>query len=99
MNSMIEEIEALKREKNAVILAHYYVPDEVQAIADEVGDSFYLSKKAKESAADVIVFAGVSFMGESACMMNPGKKGTHAGYHSGLCDGAYGFRDSGCRNA
>ena len=74
MNSMIEEIEALKREKNAVILAHYYVPDEVQAIADEVGDSFYLSKKAKESAADVIVFAGVSFMGESACMMNPGKK-------------------------
>lgn len=40
MNSMIEEIEALKREKNAVILAHYYVPDEVQAIADEVGDSF-----------------------------------------------------------
>lgn len=74
MKSVIEEIESLKKEKNAVILAHYYVPEEVQAIADEVGDSFYLSKKAKESSADIIVFAGVSFMGESAAMMNPDKK-------------------------
>lgn len=74
MKSIIEEIEALKKEKNAVILAHYYVADEVQDIADEVGDSFYLSKKAKDSSADVIVFAGVFFMGESACMMNPDKK-------------------------
>lgn len=69
-----EEIRQLKKEKNAVILAHYYVPDCVQAIADEVGDSFYLAKKAKDSKASLIVFAGVSFMGESACMLNPDKK-------------------------
>lgn len=74
MDTMVEEIETLKREKNAVILAHYYVPDEVQAIADAVGDSFYLSKMARQTKAGTIVFAGVSFMGESACMMNPDKK-------------------------
>ena len=68
-----EEIEALKREKNAVILAHYYVPEEVQEIADYVGDSFYLSKAARETDADVLVFAGVSFMGESAKILNPQK--------------------------
>lgn len=74
MDSIRKEIEALKKEKNAVILAHYYVPDEVQEIADEIGDSYYLSRKAKETNADVIVFAGVSFMGESAKILNPGKK-------------------------
>lgn len=73
MKSIIEEIERLKKEKNAVILAHYYVSDEVQGIADYIGDSFYLSKMAKQTDADVIVFAGVSFMGESAKILNPEK--------------------------
>ncbi len=63
MKSIREEIEQLKEEKNAVILAHYYVPEEVQEIADYIGDSYYLAKKAKETKAEVIVFAGVSFMG------------------------------------
>lgn len=63
----------LKQEKNAVILAHYYVPDEVQEIADYIGDSFYLSKVATGIEAEVIVFCGVSFMGESAKILNPNK--------------------------
>lgn len=69
-----QEISKLKAEKNAVILAHYYAPDEAQEIADYVGDSFYLAKVAKQSAADIIVFCGVYFMGESAKILNPGKK-------------------------
>ena len=69
-----EKIKQLKEQKNAVILAHYYVPDEVQEIADYIGDSFYLSKIAKETDADIIVFCGVSFMGESAAILNPDKK-------------------------
>ena len=71
---MKKQIEKVKREKNAVILAHYYAPSEVQEIADYVGDSFYLAKIAKQSTADIIVFCGVSFMGESAKILNPGKK-------------------------
>lgn len=71
---MVQEIERLKREKNAVILAHYYVPDEVQQIADYVGDSYYLAKVATKLEEQVIVFAGVSFMGESAKILNPDKK-------------------------
>ena len=71
---MKEQIEQLKREKNAVILAHYYVPGDVQEIADYVGDSFYLAKIAKQSMADIIVFCGVSFMGESAKILSPDKK-------------------------
>ena len=74
MLSLKEEIEQLKKEKNAVILAHYYVPDDVQEVADYIGDSFYLSKIAKNIGADLIVFAGVSFMGESAKILNPKKK-------------------------
>ena len=71
---MKDKIEKLKKEKNAVILAHYYAPDEVQEIADYVGDSFYLAKLAKQSEADIIVFCGVYFMGESAKILSPGKK-------------------------
>lgn len=71
---MKEQIERLKKEKNAVILAHYYAPDAVQEIADFVGDSFYLAKIAKQSAADMLVLCGVSFMGESAKILNPEKK-------------------------
>lgn len=71
---MKHQIEQLKKEKNAVILAHYYAPGEVQEIADYVGDSFYLAKIAKQSTADILVFCGVSFMGESAKILNPGKK-------------------------
>lgn len=67
-------IAQLKKEKNAVILAHYYVPAEVQEIADYVGDSFYLAKIAKNSTADILVFCGVQFMGESAKILNPEKK-------------------------
>ena len=64
----------LKEQKNAIILAHYYTPSEIQKIADYVGDSFYLAKIAKNSDADCIVFCGVSFMGESAKILNPTKK-------------------------
>ncbi len=63
----------LKKEKDAVILAHYYVPDEVQEVADYIGDSFYLSKVATGIDAGTIVFCGVSFMGESAKILNPNK--------------------------
>ena len=72
-NDIAEQIDLLKKEKNAVILAHYYCDDAVQRIADFVGDSFYLAKIAKESKADVLVFCGVSFMGESAKILNPEK--------------------------
>lgn len=72
--SLFSEIETLKKEKNAIILAHYYVPDEVQVFADFVGDSFALAKKAKETDAKIIVFAGVLFMAESAKLLNPDKK-------------------------
>lgn len=68
------KIRELKKLKNAIILAHYYTPAEVQKIADYVGDSFYLAKIAKSSTADVIVFCGVAFMGESAKILNPNKK-------------------------
>lgn len=69
-----EEIRRLKEEKRAVILAHYYVEDEVQKIADYIGDSYYLSKVASKTDADIIVFCGVAFMGESAAVLNPDKK-------------------------
>ena len=70
---LLGEIAQLKAEKNAVILAHYYCNGEVQALADHVGDSFYLAKIARETDAAVIVFCGVSFMGESAKILNPEK--------------------------
>lgn len=69
----VAEINRLKEQRNAVILAHYYVAPEVQAVADYVGDSFALAKLAVELPADVIVLAGVEFMGESAKLLNPEK--------------------------
>ena len=72
--NLSEKIRELCREKDAAILAHYYVDGEIQDLADFVGDSFYLAKMAKELPNKTIVFCGVTFMGESACIMNPDKK-------------------------
>lgn len=72
--NMITKVKALKKEKDVVILAHYYVDGDVQAIADYVGDSYYLAKVAKNVKEQNIVFCGVSFMGESAKILNPSKK-------------------------
>ena len=68
-----EEIRKLKEEKDAVILAHYYARPEVQEIADHIGDSYFLSRKAVDMPHKTIVFCGVSFMGESAKLLNPAK--------------------------
>ncbi|MEG0292074.1 MAG: quinolinate synthase NadA [Anaerovoracaceae bacterium] len=73
MKDLKQEIIKLKKEKDIAILAHYYVPNEIQDIADYVGDSYYLSKIGTELKQDTICFCGVSFMGESAKILNPTK--------------------------
>ena len=73
MKETISTIKNLCRERNAIILAHNYQPPEIQEIADFVGDSLDLSRKAAETAADVIVFCGVRFMAETAAVISPGK--------------------------
>lgn len=73
MDSKIHRINQLKKEKNAVIMAHYYVDDDVQKVADYVGDSYYLSDMATKIEEDCIVLCGVTFMGESAKILNPNK--------------------------
>lgn len=91
-NTLVQEINRLRKEKNAVILAHYYTRPEIQEICDFLGDSLELSKKAAACDADMIVFCGVQFMAETASVLAPSKKVLIPVHGAGcsLADGATG---------
>ena len=74
MENLIQAIEQLKKEKNALIMGHYYQRSEIQEIADYIGDSLALAQQAAKTKADIIVMCGVHFMGETAKVLCPEKK-------------------------
>jgi quinolinate synthase len=90
---LFPEIERLKKEKNAIVLAHYYQEADIQDVADYIGDSLGLAQQAEKTKADLIVFAGVHFMAETAKILNPGKKVVLPDLRAGcsLADSAPGY--------
>src|SRR5258705_10061911 len=80
---LFHEIELLKKKRNAVVLAHYYQEPDIQDVADYIGDSLGLAQQAAKTSADMIAFAGVHFMAETANILNPSKKVLLPDLHAG----------------